>query len=163
MVGVTPSGLFHGSSGLMSGSLLSSKKPYIVSDSRGIRVELRRFQSGGRRIHYYGESPRGATLQGVGCYGRPRQVGFIKQLTSLESQLSSIQFPAYGSLYLSESSNIPNDKRVILPSDIDSSGSYFVGPSSDRSWMVVGAGTVNHDFNPGPCRHFPGFGDERKS
>jgi hypothetical protein len=95
--------------------------------------------------------------------GDSAKLAFIKQLTNLESQLASIQFPAYGSLYLSESSNIPDDKRAILPFDIDTSGSYFVGPSSDRSWMVVGAGTIDHDFSSGPCRPFPNFGDERKS
>jgi hypothetical protein len=81
---------------------------------------------------------------------------FIKQLTGLESQLASIEFPAFGSLYLSESSHIPKDKRLILPSNTDTSGSYFVGPSCDRTWVVDhGAGTIEHDFSSGLCRNFP--------
>lgn len=90
------------------------------------------------------------------------KLAFIKQLTILESQLASIQFPAYGSLFLSKSSHIPEDKRVILPSDIDTAGSYFVGPSSDRSWMADnGAGSIEHDFSLGPCRYSPNPIDER--
>jgi hypothetical protein len=91
------------------------------------------------------------------------KLALIKQLTNFESQLSSIQFPAYGGLYLSESSNIPHDKRTILPSDIDPSGSYFVGPSSDRSWMVDGTGSINYDINSGPCMHFPNFIQRQKN
>jgi len=81
------------------------------------------------------------------------KLAFIKQLTILESQLASIQFPAYGGLYLSESSNNPEDERSMLPSDVDSTGSYFIGPSNDRSWMIDhAAGTIAHDLNTGPCK-----------
>lgn len=84
----------------------------------------------------------------------PEKMALIKQLTTLESQLSSIQFPAYGSLYLSDSSSIPDDKRIFVPSNIDTSGMFFVGPSSDRSWMAHNARTPSHDFSPGPCVYF---------
>jgi hypothetical protein len=76
----------------------------------------------------------------------------IEQLTKLENEFASIQFPAYGSLYLS-SSSIANSERTPLPSDIDPSNSYFVGPSCDRTWLVNSSTESSKgDFSTGPCK-----------
>lgn len=60
------------------------------------------------------------------------KLSLIKLLTKLENQLSSIKFPAYGSLYLAQS-QVVEGKQIPLASEIDSSNSYFVGTSCDRS------------------------------
>lgn len=71
----------------------------------------------------------------------------VKRLTILERQLSSIQFPAYGCLYLR--SSCP-DSSACEPLDrnLDPSESYCVGCSSDRAYVPdnwAGKG------NLGPC------------
>jgi aminoglycoside phosphotransferase (APT) family kinase protein len=63
------------------------------------------------------------------------RLGLIKQLTIFERELSSIQFPAYGSLYLrSFRRNLPEWRA--LDSDVDPSASYCIGRSSDRSYVL---------------------------
>ncbi|KFY47423.1 hypothetical protein V496_10658 [Pseudogymnoascus sp. VKM F-4515 (FW-2607)] len=80
----------------------------------------------------------------------------IKGLTKLENQLASIQFPAYGSLYFRES--CPNlASYQPLDATQDSTGSYCVGPSCDREYMLrIGDNSV--DVDKGPWRSLSAFG-----
>ncbi|KAJ5211222.1 Aminoglycoside phosphotransferase [Penicillium cf. griseofulvum] len=63
----------------------------------------------------------------------------IKNLTKLEAQLSSIQYPAYGGLYLR--TDIRGSTRS-LDDEIDPSQSFEIGPSCD------------HGFHPNTTREF---------
>ncbi|EER25340.1 hypothetical protein CPC735_019470 [Coccidioides posadasii C735 delta SOWgp] len=70
-----------------------------------------------------------------GEMSQPNKLELIKQLTKFERELSSIQLPAYGSLYLRAfCGNLPGCKLLDL--DIDPSESYCVGRSGDRSYML---------------------------
>jgi len=68
----------------------------------------------------------------------------IKNLTKLEAQLSAIQFPAYGGLYLR--TDMTRSHRS-LDSKIDPSQSFCVGPSCDRAFNA----DLTLDFDRGPC------------
>ncbi|KAM5485306.1 hypothetical protein MaudMau93_005459 [Microsporum audouinii] len=58
----------------------------------------------------------------------------IKRLTMIEHELSSIQLPAYGSLYLRSSfGNSPTWKPLNI--EVDPSQSYCVGRTGDRSYV----------------------------
>ena len=74
----------------------------------------------------------------------------IKGLTKLKNQLASIRFPAYGSLYL----------RDLCPELVryqplgfveDPAGSYCVGPSCERAYMLQGRDSSLH-IDKGPCK-----------
>lgn len=81
----------------------------------------------------------------------------VEKLTKLEKELASIQFPALGSLYLSES-HTPGLKQAALPAIIDASGSYFVGPSCDRSWLLDrDADVIENELSSGPCKEIFNF------
>lgn len=83
----------------------------------------------------------------------------IKNLTKLEAQLSAIQFPAYGGLYLRADASIPESHYQILDRSIDPSNSFCIGPSCDRSFHVdpgIKLGQSKGDFDQGPCE-YPGF------
>ncbi|KAJ6019859.1 hypothetical protein N7522_000567 [Penicillium canescens] len=56
----------------------------------------------------------------------------IKNLTKLEAQLSSIQFPAYGGLYFRKDMSRSNRS---LGGAIDPSESFCIGPSCDRAFI----------------------------
>ncbi|RHZ50892.1 hypothetical protein CDV55_101187 [Aspergillus turcosus] len=56
----------------------------------------------------------------------------IDQIVEMEKELASLQFPAYGSLFLRES--VPSEYRhYALPPALDSAKLFCVGPSCDRS------------------------------
>lgn len=61
----------------------------------------------------------------------------VKRLTVLERQLMSIQFPAYGGLYLRSSCASCAASSTCKPLDrnFDPSGSYCVGRSSDTTYI----------------------------
>jgi hypothetical protein len=80
----------------------------------------------------------------------------IKNLTKLECQLCSIQFPAYGGLYLRSSSTslLLKHHHHLLSQSIDPSNSYCVGSSCDRSFMLgASAESIDSDVDVdrGPC------------
>ena len=68
----------------------------------------------------------------------------IKNLTKLEAQLSGIQFPAYGGLYLRTDMTQSN---ISLDGEIDPSQSYCIRPSCDRAFNA----DLTLDFDQGPC------------
>ncbi|KAJ6170948.1 Aminoglycoside phosphotransferase [Penicillium chermesinum] len=76
----------------------------------------------------------------------------IKNLTKLEAQLSAIQFPAYGGLYL-RTGGIPGSTRP-LDNDIDPSESFQIGPSCDRAFNLE----MTREFNRGPWDTLSSFG-----
>lgn len=80
----------------------------------------------------------------------------IKNLTKIESELSSISFPAYGALYLrSDARRMSNYKA--LGQDIDPTSSFCIGPSCDRSFGTDETlGSLNSDggVDRGPCESF---------
>ena len=75
----------------------------------------------------------------------------IKSLTKLENQLSTIRFPAYGSLYFRHSISKASE-QISLDSSIDPTSSFCVGPSCGPAWTD---GTSPADIQPeidaGPC------------
>ena len=76
----------------------------------------------------------------------------IERLTKLESQLATISFPAYGSLYFRDSI-VEESRRVLLESSIDPSSSYCVGPACDRHWPSGFNGELSQpELNTGPCQ-----------
>jgi hypothetical protein len=68
----------------------------------------------------------------------------IKNLTKLEAQLSAIQLPAYGGLYLRTDMTQSNRS---LNGEIDPSKSFCIGPSCDRAFNA----DLTLDFDRGPC------------
>ncbi len=82
----------------------------------------------------------------------PSRLALIERLTKLESQLASIRFPAFGSLYLRQSIT-DEAKRKLLDPSIDPSDSYCIGPSCDRSWLLEpNVVASNPHFDTGPCK-----------
>lgn len=81
-----------------------------------------------------------------------QRLDLIKALTILEFQLSSIQLPAYGSLYLRSScGNIQACKP--LDPKADPEGSYCVGRSGDRSYVPdCSEGKDEYNLDLGPCK-----------
>jgi hypothetical protein len=79
----------------------------------------------------------------------PQRFSLIKQLVEIEWQLSSIQFPAYGYLYLTESIDNPNPCER-LDKAIDSAGNYCIGRSCDRKWEI---GMGDSQPHAGPCKY----------
>ncbi|KFX96260.1 hypothetical protein V490_03455 [Pseudogymnoascus sp. VKM F-3557] len=80
----------------------------------------------------------------------------IKGLTKLEKQLASVQFPAYGSLYLRDS--CPDLGRYQpLDAAQDSTGSYCVGPSCERAYILQ-AGENSTNVDNGPWHSISAFG-----
>lgn len=81
------------------------------------------------------------------------KLDLIQALTILENQLCSLQFPAYGSLYLRTACrNI--EKCTPLDQDSDTSESYCVGRSGDRSYVpefYEEKDASNIDL--GPCKY----------
>ncbi|KAL5348084.1 hypothetical protein ACLOAV_006564 [Pseudogymnoascus australis] len=85
------------------------------------------------------------------------KLGLIKALTKFENQLSSVQFPAYGSLYLRDS--CPDLVRY-QPLDIsgDSTGSYCVGPSCERAYMLGSDISLMENVDMGPWSSISTYG-----
>lgn len=80
------------------------------------------------------------------------RLALIERLTKLESQLASVRFPAFGSLYLRQSIT-DEAMRKLLDSSIDPSKSYCIGPSCDRSWLLEPCmATSKPEFDIGPCK-----------
>jgi hypothetical protein len=81
----------------------------------------------------------------------------IRGLTKLENQLASIRFPAYGSLYLRDS--CPDlDRYHALDAAEVSSGSYCVGPSCERAYMLQAInGTIENNVDKGPCKNLKSY------
>jgi hypothetical protein len=79
------------------------------------------------------------------------RLALIKRLTELESQLATLDFPASGHLYLSQSI-ADGTGRTLLDSTTEPSDSYCIGRSCDRSWLIEGDKVEVHQ---GPCKHFP--------
>ncbi|KAF3484010.1 uncharacterized protein GIQ15_03334 [Arthroderma uncinatum] len=82
----------------------------------------------------------------------------IKRLTVIERELSSLQLPAYGSLYLRAScGNLPAWKPLDL--DVDPSQSYCVGRSGDRSYVPEDCeGMDKSKIDLGPWNTLAAFG-----
>jgi hypothetical protein len=76
----------------------------------------------------------------------------IERLTKLENQLASIEFPAYGGLYLRDS--ISDDvKAQHLNATIDPSASYCIGPLCEQSWLLnPNMKTSGGELDIGPCK-----------
>lgn len=56
---------------------------------------------------------------------------FVQRITELEGELSSIRFPASGSMYLRESLAV-NETHVELSHDADPLQKFCIGPSCER-------------------------------
>ena len=78
----------------------------------------------------------------------------IHRVVEMEKELVGFEFPAYGSLFLLES--MPSDsQRYLLPSTLDPSQSFCVGPSCDRFWWHGNKGSLAEstpEIGPGPCQ-----------
>lgn len=73
----------------------------------------------------------------------------IDRIINAEAELTKIQSPAYGSLYFQDS--IPDDSmRIPLTGDVDSSGTYCIGPPCDGAWSHV-ALSEGSSKSRGPC------------
>ncbi|EFR05505.1 serine/threonine protein kinase [Nannizzia gypsea CBS 118893] len=71
----------------------------------------------------------------------------VKGLTVFERELSSLQLPAYGSLYLrSFGGSLSSSKSLSV--EIDPSQSYCVGRSGDRVYVLEGVEGPNVDLGP---------------
>lgn len=84
------------------------------------------------------------------------QLELIKNLTKLEAQLSSIQSPAYGGLYLRADTGAQQSTYQMLNESIDPSHTSCIGPSCDRSFHVdrdTDLGQSKGHFNQGPCEY----------
>jgi hypothetical protein len=88
-----------------------------------------------------------------GKMSQSSKLGLIKQLTMFERKLSSIQLPAYGSLYLRAScGNLPGCE--LLNSEVVPSASYCVGRISDRSYVPDDCEQVDDSkIDLGPCKY----------
>lgn len=75
------------------------------------------------------------------------KLALIQRLTKWESQLMTIRFPTYGSLY-PRNSFPESESRTNLPSNIDPSESYCIGGSCDPTWSAV-----PRNFTLGPCMY----------
>lgn len=75
----------------------------------------------------------------------------IESLTKMERQLSAIQLPAYGALYLRDS--ISNTSKLVpLGSSVDPNHSYCIGPHCGPSWTDrISHKDVGNDLDAGPC------------
>jgi hypothetical protein len=79
------------------------------------------------------------------------QFRLIRQLTMLEGELTAIQFPASGSLYLRETLG-ENDTYNALEHDADPAQKFCVGPSCARDWYTQHETASPHlHSNKGPC------------
>ena len=77
------------------------------------------------------------------------------ELAKIERQLTSIKFPASGSLYFRKSIG-DEGHSVELPRELDSGSLYCVGLSCDRSWWPTPSRkSIGHT---GPCKRFLTFG-----
>ena len=80
------------------------------------------------------------------------RLSLVENLTKLESQLASIQFPAFGGLYLRQSID-DESKYQLLDATIDPSSSYCIGPSCDQSWLLdPRLKTSGCELDVGPCK-----------
>jgi hypothetical protein len=77
----------------------------------------------------------------------------IDRIVEMEKELGSLQFPAYGSLFLRES--VPSEyHRYTLPPALDPAELFCVGPSCDRSmWHRYFANESKAAQDVGPCEH----------
>ncbi|KAL4895168.1 hypothetical protein BDV59DRAFT_192098 [Aspergillus ambiguus] len=84
----------------------------------------------------------------------------IKNLTKLEAQLSSVQFPAYGGLYPRADACVQNFHTRILDDSIDPSHSFCIGPSCERSFHIDPATDAQSkgNFDQGPWNTISDFG-----
>ncbi|RAL01940.1 phosphotransferase family protein [Aspergillus ibericus CBS 121593] len=56
----------------------------------------------------------------------------IDRIVEMEKELLSLKFPAYGSLFLQDS--LPSEyRRCPLPTDLDPTGLFYIGPSCSRA------------------------------
>jgi hypothetical protein len=73
----------------------------------------------------------------------------IGRIIEMEQELGSLEFPAYGSLYLRDS--VPDElHRHPLPSALDPAGLFCIGPSCSRSWWREDLSSISKPM-PGPC------------
>jgi hypothetical protein len=83
-----------------------------------------------------------------------QKLELIKCLTKLENQLFSIQFPAYGNLYFLPP-NANSFSYQVLDHTFNPTGSYCVGPSCDRVFMLEShASPASPTVEKGPCKYF---------
>lgn len=74
----------------------------------------------------------------------------VDRIVAMEKELSSINFPAYGCLYLRDS--VPHDcHHLPLPPNLDPAGHFRVGPSCSRTILH---GSLKNMSEPdvGPCK-----------
>lgn len=83
-----------------------------------------------------------------------QKLEFIKQLTKLEHDLSSIHFPAYGNLYFRPPTT-RSFRYQVLDNTIDPADSYCVGPLCTHTF-VPDSSTNETDwiYENGPCKYF---------
>jgi hypothetical protein len=77
----------------------------------------------------------------------------VQRITELEGELTTICFPASGSLYFRESL-AKDETHFKLSHDADPSQKFCIGPSCERQWISQpGEGTtfVPPEFDRGPC------------
>jgi hypothetical protein len=83
-----------------------------------------------------------------------QKLQLIKCLTKIESQLSSIQFSAYGNLYSLPPNTNSFSYRVLGPA-VNPTGSYCVGPLCDRvSTLESQTDPASSTAEKGPCGYF---------
>ena len=80
-----------------------------------------------------------------------QQFKLIQALTKLEGELTRLQFPAHGSLYLRGSLD---DSVVPLDHDVDPTQQYCIGQSCERGWSSQNdTMKMQSLFKSGPCKN----------
>ncbi|EEP81246.1 predicted protein [Uncinocarpus reesii 1704] len=89
------------------------------------------------------------------------KIALVNNLVRLESQLASIQFPEFGSLFLRDLDDTTMKGHSLrpLPATIDPTHSYCIGPSVDRSWYINAQQDVSQPtFRKGPWSSLSDYG-----
>ena len=76
----------------------------------------------------------------------------IERVVEVETELASLRFPAYGSLYFADF--LPDiSTRWLLGSAKDPSGSFCIGPPCSRPWLRAGfLDNIGREIESGPCQ-----------
>lgn len=80
------------------------------------------------------------------------RLSIIEQLVDIEREMASNCFPAFGNLYRSQSIN-KDQSCIHLDTSVDSSGTFYIGPSCDPVWQPeIGLSGQGPSMN-GPCMY----------
>jgi hypothetical protein len=87
--------------------------------------------------------------EAMGTMGRYK---IIDQIVEIERELGSLEFPAYGSIFLQDSAPCDELRRCPLPAALDPAGLFCIGPSCTRSLWREGSRISDPMAYAGPCK-----------